>query len=52
MKKILKILLIVLMIVGITISILNFVSTDNIAMKSEQEGTMTSEGCKGDDLNC
>jgi F0F1-type ATP synthase assembly protein I len=51
-KKVLKVVMIVLMLLGITLSVLNFISSKNSAQRPEKEGTVTSEGCKGDDLNC
>ena len=52
MKKILKVTMIVLMTLGITFSVLNFISVDNIAMRSTEPGTVTPDGCVGDELNC
>lgn len=52
MMKILKLLLIALMILGITLSIINFISVDNTAMPSHNEGTVQSDGCYGAALNC
>ncbi len=51
-KKVLKVVMIVLMLLGITLSVLNFISSENSAQKDAKEGTVTSEGCKGDSLNC
>jgi len=53
MKRFLKLLLIVLMLLGITLSIINFISVDNMATKPpETEGTVQSDGCYGAELNC
>jgi hypothetical protein len=52
MKILIKWLLIALMILGITLSIINFISVDNMAMKSVNEGTVQSDGCYGAALNC
>jgi len=52
MKKIFKLIMIVLMLLGITLSVLNFISIDNMANKSPVEGTVTPDGCPGAGLNC
>lgn len=52
MKKALKVAMVILMILGIVLSIINFVSVENVAMTSEKDGSVSPEGCKGDSLNC
>lgn len=53
MRKILKLILIILMLLGIMFSIINFISVDNMATKpAENEGTVQSDGCYGAALNC
>ena len=51
MKRVLKFVMIILMIVGVTFSVLNFISVDNIA-SGVFDGTIQSDGCYGDALNC
>jgi hypothetical protein len=54
LKKILKMIIIALIVVGIAISILNFISVDNMAGPGRTPiGTRDIEGeCAGDPLNC
>ena len=52
MRKIFKMIMILLMIMGIMLSALNFISVDNMASRSEKEGSMQPEGCVGAGLNC
>jgi hypothetical protein len=60
MAKILKFIMIMLMILGITLSILNFISVDSMAINgggpegsSGATGTLQSNGlCLGEPLNC
>ena len=60
MRKALKITMIVLMILGITLSILNFVSVDSLALDTKPSpvggkwiGTEEDDGeCTGAPLNC
>lgn len=55
MKRILKLILILLMVLGLALSVANILSTDNMAMKkpSGMEGTRQSDGtCVGEPLNC
>lgn len=51
MKKILKLLMIILMLLGISLSVLNFISTDSKASMGPK-GSLQSDGCYGDELNC
>lgn len=52
MKRVLKFVMIILMIVGVTVSILNLMSVDNIASAVEYDGTWQPDGCYGEPLNC
>jgi hypothetical protein len=59
MRRVLKLTMIILMIVGITLSVLNFISVDNIAVKDPIPGngigTQGPNGpldCTGPPLNC
>lgn len=55
MKKVLKIVMIGLMLVGIALSVANVVSAESTVNSppSKATGTMTLEGdCLGDPLNC
>ena len=52
MKKVLKIIIIILMILGITLSVLNFISVDNIALRPNAEGSIDGSDCAGEPLNC
>jgi hypothetical protein len=52
MRKIFKLIMIFLMIMGIILSVLNFISVDNMASLHKSEGTVTPEGCVGAGLNC
>jgi hypothetical protein len=51
MRKLFKLIVIILMIFGITLSVLNFISVDNMALRSAQ-GSMDSGDCAGEPLNC
>lgn len=52
MRKILKLILIVLMLLGIMLSIINFISVDSMAKLDTKEGTQQPDGCYGAALNC
>jgi hypothetical protein len=53
MRKIFKLLMVVLIVVGITLSVLNFISVDNMASFSQFDGTLRSDGeCAGRPLDC
>ncbi len=57
MKKVLKLLLIVLMLLGISITIINIISIDNIAEKRNGPSRVGSQsggvdGTLGDDGSC
>ena len=51
-KRILKLVMIILMILGIALSVSNFISADNISTPPDG-GTLQSDGtCVGEPLNC
>jgi hypothetical protein len=54
LRKILKLIMIVLIMVGIALSILNFISVDNMAGPGRTSiGTRDIDGeCAGEPLNC
>lgn len=52
MKKIFKILLLVLMLMGIIFSIIDVISAGNMAVPRYEECTVQPDGCYGAGLNC
>ncbi|UCH95256.1 MAG: hypothetical protein JSV88_00035 [Candidatus Aminicenantes bacterium] len=56
MRKILKLIMIISMMLGITLSILNFISVDSMAKLPGKgggyQGTLQPDGCYGEPLNC
>ncbi len=52
MRKIFKLIMIILMILGITLSVINFISVDDMALRPETEGTVDGGDCVGEPLNC
>lgn len=52
MRKIFKLIMIILMILGITLSVINFISVDDMASRSATEGTEDGGDCVGEPLNC
>lgn len=52
MKRNFKLFLLVLMMVGIIFSIINFISFDSTSNKNSEEGTVQSDGSYSAGLNC
>lgn len=61
MRKALRLMMIILMIMGITLSMLNFISVDNMAYDpgdpvavgaGRTKGSQQNDGCHGPPLNC
>lgn len=52
MIKLLKLMMIILMVLGIMFSIINFISVDNMASAPKKDGTQQPDGCYGAEFNC
>jgi len=59
MIKVLRLLMIILIVLGIVLSIVNFISVDNMAGSNKEpaagegwRGTQQPDGCYGEPLNC